>query len=209
MTAEGTNPSIRWISWFKWFVATLIGLIAGLVVFFLIGVTVGEFIDEEFPPFVFGIVLGTIFGTAFGIAHWLFLRRYLPGTGGWIPATIVAFALAAAIIFGLLNPENSEPSVLLRISHSIVAGLSLGFAQWLVLRTRLALPASLWILFSLGGWIIGELTGIAMENLAEEPLPLMATFLVGASLPGIGMIWLLRQHFQTTGVEISSDRAMI
>lgn len=193
MTAERTNPSIRWTAWFRWFAATLIGLVAGLAVFFLIGVTLGEFIDEAFPEFVFGIILGTIFGTAFGVAHWLFLRRYVTGIGAWVPATIIAFALAAALIFGWLNPENAEASIPLRISHAIVVGLSLGFAQWPVLRTGLGRSANLWILFSLGGWIIGELTGIVMGNLVEEPLPLMATFLVGASVTGIGMIWLLSQ----------------
>ena len=45
MTAERTNPSIRWTAWFRWFAATRIGLVAGLAVFFLIGVTLGEFID--------------------------------------------------------------------------------------------------------------------------------------------------------------------
>jgi hypothetical protein len=189
-------PTIRWTAWFKWLGATLIGLIAGLVVFIVVGSLLGE-AGEEAPPVIFGLVLGTIFGTAFGVAHWLFLRRYLPGTRGWVPATIVAFALAAAIIFGLLNPENSESSLLLRMSHAAVVGLSLGFAQWLVLRGKLAQPAYLWILFSLGGWIMGELTGFALESMqAEPPLPLMATFLAGASLPGIGLIWLLRQRFQ-------------
>jgi len=195
MTSE-TVPSIRWISWLKWFVATLVGLIAGLAVFIIVGSLLGAVGVEEAPPFVFGTVLGTIFGTAFGIAHWLFLRRYLPGTGGWVPATIVAFALAAALVFGLLNGENSEPSFLLRISHATVVGLFLGFAQWLVLRKRLHRQAYLWIVFSVVGWILGEITGIMMANLAGPPLDLMLTFLVGASLPGIGMVWLLQRQLQ-------------
>jgi hypothetical protein len=193
MTAKRLTISLRWTAWFKWLAATLIGLVAGLVVFFLIGVTFGEYLDEAFPEFVFGIFLGTIFGTAFGIAHWVFLRRYVSGIGAWIPATAISFALAAAIIFGLLNPENGEASTGLRIGHAIVVGLSLGVAQWLVLRARVAGPAHLWILFSVGAWILGELTGIALGNVAEEPLPLMAIFLVGASLSGMGMIWLLMQ----------------
>lgn len=193
MATESRNIPTGWAAWFRWFAVTLIGLIAGLVVFFIIGVTFGEFIDQALPEFVFGIILGTIFGTAFGVAHWLFLRRYVSGMGAWIPATVIAFALAAALIFGWLNPESAETSIPLKISHAIVVGLSLGFAQSLVLRTRLARAANLWILFSLGGWIIGEITGIVMQNLVEEPIPLMANFLVGGSVPGIGMIWLLKQ----------------
>lgn len=191
MRAVGSNPSIGWSAWFRWFALTLFGLLVGLIVFFLIGVTVGEYIDEAFPEFVFGTILGTIFGSAFGLAHWLFFRRYIPGIGAWIPATVLGFALGAAIVFGLLNPEGGEASLALRISHAIVVGLTLGLAQWLVLRDRVAGPAYLWVLFSPSAWILGEFTGIALENAAEEPLPLMATFLVGASLSGMGMIWLL------------------
>lgn len=193
MTSVRMNLTIRWTAWLRWFAATLVGLLAGLVVFFLIGVTAGEYLDETFPEFVFGIMLGTIFGTAFGVAHWLFLRQYTPGIGAWIPATALGFALGAAIVFGLLNPEGSEAVLALRISHAVVVGLSLGVAQWLVLRATVAGPTHLWILFSSGAWILGEITGIALEKVAEEPLPLMATFLVGASLSGMGMIWLLMQ----------------
>jgi hypothetical protein len=191
---NSSYSSLSWTAWFKWLAITLLGLVAGLVIFIVIGSVLGE-TGEEAPPVIFGLVLGTIFGTTFGITQWRFLRQYIPGTGAWVPATIVAFALAAAIIFGLLNPENSESSLLLRISHATLIGLALGFAQWLVLRDKVTRPTYLWILFSLGAWIIGELTGVVLENMqVESPLPLMATFLVGASLPGIGMIWLLRQH---------------
>lgn len=197
---NASNLSIRWISWLRWLLTTFTGLVAGLIIFALIGSLLGT-AGEEAPPFVFGLVLGTIFGTAFGVAHWIFLRRYIPGAGPWIPATIIAFALAAVVIFGLLNGKNSESSLLLRISHAILVGLSLGIAQWLVLRTKIARPTYFWILFSLCGWIIGELTGIAMESLSEPPLPLMATFFVGASLPGIGMVWLLRRQSQVGAVK--------
>lgn len=187
---------LRWTAWFRWLLATFVGLIGGLVVFILIGVTAGEFIDETFPEVVFGVILGAIFGTAFGVAHRRFLRRHLPGITGWLPATILGFVLAAAIIFGLLNDE----SVPMRLIHGALVGLSLGISQWLVLRGKLRGQVWLWTLFSLIGWTLGELTGIILTDLAEEPLPLMATFLVGASLTGVGMVWLLQQHFRAEAV---------
>ena len=197
MTGESMHVSIGWTSWLRWFAVTFLGLVAGLAVFFLFGVTLGEYVDATFPPFLFGVVLGTIFGTAFGIAHSRFLRRYIPGVAGWVPATAVAFALASAVIFGLLTPEDVELPALLRIGHATVAGLFLGSAQWLVLRSRISGPTPLWIIFSVGAWILGELAGIGLDRLqVGPPLPLMTTFLVGASLSGIGMIWLLSQHFQ-------------
>ncbi|MFW5943306.1 MAG: hypothetical protein ACOC9X_05615 [bacterium] len=193
MFAENETYSIGWADWFRWLGLTVAGLVAGFLVFLVVGVTAGEYMDEHLPEFVFGVVLGAIFGSAFGVAHWRFLRRYVPHASSWIPATIVAFALAAAVVFGLLNPQNGDVSLPLRLSHGLAVGLSLGLGQWLVLRSRVAGPAHLWILFSAGAWIAGELTGIALEGVAEGPLALMATFLVGASLSGLGMVWLLRQ----------------
>lgn len=189
---KASTTSMGWATWLRWLLVSFIALITGLVVFILVGSSLGEAIDQA-PPFVFGLVLGAIFGSAFGIAHWFFLRRFLPGITAWIRATMIGFTFAAAIIFGLLEGDGSESSLFLRIIHAVLIGLSLGFAQWLVLRNRLAQTAYLWILFSLGAWVIGELTGIALEGLAEPPLPLMAIFMVGASLPGIGMVWLLQQ----------------
>lgn len=192
---NASHPPILWTSWLKWLLVTFIGLVAGLIIFVLIGSLLGT-AGEEAPPFVFGLVLGAIFGTAFGVAHWIFLRRYIPGLAAWIPATTVAFAFAAMIIFGLLDGDNQEPSNLVRISHAALVGFSLGIAQWLVIRNRLGKQAGLWIVFSVVGWMLGEFTGIILTDLAEEPLPLMVIFLVGASLPGIGIVWLLQRKFQ-------------
>lgn len=207
MTVKGVTASIGWASWLRWSALTLIGLLAGFAVFFSFGVTLGAYVDAMFPPYVFGIVLGTIFGTAFGTVHARFLRRYVP-MAGWVPATAVAFAVAAAIIFGLLNPQDVELSPLLRIGHATVAGLFLGSAQWLVLRGKMAGPTYLWIAFSIGAWSVGELAGIGLESLrVEPPLALMTTFLVGASLSGIGMIWLLKQHVGINTRERAADVA--
>jgi hypothetical protein len=139
--------------------------------------------------------LGVIFGTTFGLAHWLFLRPYLPGIKTWIFATVVAFALAAAIVFGLLNGDAADASIPLKISHAVVVGSCLGLAQWLVLRQNVD-QAYLWLVFSLVGWVVGEITGILIAVLADPPLELMAMFLVGMSLPGMGMVWLLQRQFR-------------
>jgi hypothetical protein len=186
--------SIRWISWFRWLLLMMAALLAGLIVFILVGSILGE-AGEHAAPAVFGAFLGAIFGTAFGVAQWFFLRRFLSNTIFWIPATIVSFTLAAATIFGLLEGDSQETSLLLRISHGFLLGLILGVAQWLVLRNWQIPQSYLWIVFSILGWILGEVAGVLLSDLTVPPLDLLALFLVGSTLPGIGMVWLLKKHF--------------
>jgi hypothetical protein len=187
-----SNDPVRWTAWFRWLGLTLVGLVAGMIVFIVVGSFLGEAGDNS-PSAIFGIVLGVIFGTTFSLAHWLFLRRYLAGLIPWIIATIIAFALAAAIVFGLLDGDAPDAAIPLKISHAMVVGSGLGLAQWLVLRKKVE-QAYRWIVFSIVGWVVGEITGILIAGIAGPPLDLMALFLVGMALPGIGMVWLLQKQ---------------
>ena len=160
-----------------------------MAIFVLIGDLSRENIDNA-PPFLFGTILSAIFGASFGVAHWLFLRRYLSGIAAWILATFIAFIVGATIVFGLLDESNPESPPVIILIDGVVFGFTFG---WIVLRDKPVHRAYLWVLCSLGGWIIAELTGIALANLIEPPLDLVGLFLIGASLPGLGMVWLLRQ----------------
>ena len=189
--------SIRWTAWLRWLLYMFAALLVGLVIFILVGSVLGE-VGEQAAPALFGAILGLIFGSAFGVAQWIFLRRFLPNTIAWIPATIVTFCLAAVIIFGLLEGDDQGSSLLLRISHGFLLGFFLGVAQWLILRNKRILQSYLWIVFSILGWVLGEMAGILLSDLVGPPLNLLALFLVGTTLPGIGMVWLLKQHFSNS-----------
>lgn len=188
-----SRPPITWTAWLRWLLFTFAGLVVGLVVFVLVGSSLGETGDEA-PPILFGTILGVIFGSGFGVAHWLVLRRYLDGIASWIPATIAAFALAAAVVFSLLNGADPDSPLLLKLSHGGLLGLALGAAQWLVVRDKMNRQALLWIVVSIAGWTLGELAGVALAGAVEEPIPLMAVFLVGPSLTGAGYLWLLKHN---------------
>jgi hypothetical protein len=195
---NASHPRIRFAAWIRWLLFTSAGLVAGLVVFIIVGSFLGEAGDEA-PPIVFGSVLGVIFGTTFGIAHWLVLRRYLDRIAAWIPASAAAFTLATAVVFALLNGDDPDSHILLKLSHGAVLGLALGAAQWIMVRDKMQEQGYLWILFSVVGWTLGELAGILLTGLAEQPLPLMAVFLLGPSLTGAGYLWLLNRHLGTAG----------
>ena len=183
--------SIGWGFWVRWAFATILGLAVGMVVFIIVGDMFGEVVDNS-PEYVFGLIVGAIFGTAFGIAQWLVLRREIPHSAAWIPATVVGFSVAAFVIFGFLDGGNPDTSVPAKLGHAVVLGGVLGIAQFLVLRDKVKMAAA-WIVVSILAWLVAEIIGIALGSAVGPPLDLLGLFLLGGALPGAGMVWLLNR----------------
>jgi hypothetical protein len=58
-----------------WSLATLGGLILGLIILFAgLGAAI-----NNFPPFLFGLTIGCTFGLSCAVMQWIALRRLLPG----------------------------------------------------------------------------------------------------------------------------------
>jgi hypothetical protein len=188
-TMNTKHKGVGWGLWIRWAIYSLLGLIAGIVAFFAVGIFASDTIDG-LSEFVFGVVLGAIFGSSFGITQWWVLRRRLGPVGAWIGATVVGFVLGAAIIFGLMNGSEPDTTLPTKVGHGLVLGASLGIAQWSVLRANLC-DARPWIAISVIGWVVAELVGVVLTTLVGPPFDLLGLFLVGAVLPGAGMAWLL------------------
>ena len=85
-----------------------------------------------------------VFGIVLGFFQSLWLRKKFDIPGGWTRATAFAYLLILAL------PASLHPAV-----YSILSGVLIGGAQWLVLRKTF--PAqSWWILLSGGSWIAGK-----------------------------------------------------
>ena len=177
--------------WGRWVAATLLSLLAGMVLFILVGAVAGEALDAG-PPALFGLVLGAIFGTSFGIGHALVLKRKIGGAGAWIIATGIAFVVAACVIFGFLQGSSSDTSLLIKLTHALVLGGSLGLAQYMVLERQVT-GAAAWIVISIVAWSIAELVAAFIGPLVGPPLDILLLFFIGGALPGIGIPWLLRR----------------
>lgn len=185
------NQTVSWRFWGKWVLATFLGLIVGMIVFIAVGIVAGEALDR-LPEFVFGVVIGTIFGLAFGVAQWRILRQQLQPITAWIWATFIGFVVGSIIIFGLMDGGNPDTSVATKLGHGVVLGTTLGIGQWSAIRSRLN-QAGIWVMISIGAWVIAEIVGMGLSAIAGSPLDLLGLFLVGGCLPGIGMMWLLNQ----------------
>lgn len=182
---------VGWRLWLKWALATILAVIAGMVVFIAVGTLAGEAIDE-LPEYVFGILVGGIFGSTFGVAQWRILRSHLRHPAAWVWATLAGFVIGAFLIFGVMGGETPDAAIFSRLAHAVVLGSALGIAQWIVLRGNVA-QSALWIPISLASWVIAEALAIALDGLIGPPLDLMMIFLAGGLVTGLGMVWLLKQ----------------
>lgn len=148
-----------WTIWIQWVLATTIGWALGLAITGEIGI-----------------------GVFIGIAQWIVLRRYFSEAGWWVLASAVGWIAGWALISSgsVIPPGGGLVNTMIA---GVVFGLTVGIAQWLVLRKWVKL-ASMWILLSLPGWtiglfgilgtilvgvVVGAITGFALDFLLRFP----------------------------------------
>ncbi len=151
------RTTLDWAVWVQWVLATTAGWVLGLVLGGELGV--GAFI---------------------GLTQWLVLRRYFANTGWWVLASGVGWLAGWAIVApGLILPPDG--GLLASIIAGAIFGITMGVAQWMVLRRWVKL-AGMWILISIPGWTIGL-------------IGLLGTILAGAvagAVTGFAFDFLLR-----------------
>jgi len=109
------------------------------------------------------VLWGVLSGAWFGFFQWLVLRKYISQAGTWIAASCIGLAVGAPLSWlayavsyrqWVSDPSGFLPFWLRDITFGVLFGLSIGVAQWIVLRQR-APYTKLWIialpiLFTLG-----------------------------------------------------------
>jgi hypothetical protein len=141
----------------KWIAATGGGVMAGFAATALLSGLTGYNFTSYSPSLAVQTLLavgasGAILGLVLGAAQWLAIRRHLPGSLGWIPATAVGFALLQEVAL-LAEVWVDSPSIYSTLGlviawdvlKALMGGVALGFAQWVVLARRIS-RAWLWII---------------------------------------------------------------
>jgi len=132
-----------WRFWLAWGLAFLGFPIAGLL---------ANLIGSVTTP-LRAILAGAIAGATLGLIQWLVLRSRLPLSIWWAIATSIGMAVGLAIGTLLFGSETAGNELLWRAA---MTGLSIGSAQWLVLRQ--VWPQSvIWIGVVAVGWTVGWL----------------------------------------------------
>lgn len=94
-----------------------------------------------------------------------------------------------AIILGPLEEVLAASFVGQGLLHGAVAGLVVGAAQWVHLRSRLA-GAGRWVAITVAAALVGEFTGRAVGLVAEAPLNMLALLWTWQILAGVALVRL-------------------
>ena len=94
------------------------------------------------------LIAGAIAGGVIGAAQWLVLRRRIPLSVLWVPATAGGMAFGMALGQVLLGHDTSLQPLLLR---ALVVGAAIGAAQATLLRRGLP-TATMWAAIVALGW---------------------------------------------------------
>jgi len=176
--------------WTRWFAAVTVGEFLGFAVPAVTGA-----LTVHTPPVTTILAMlaaGAVEGTLLGAAQASVIRRVVPGVGvrRWIVATAGAAVFAYAI--GLLPSTVAGrlphlPTALLVVAAAVLGSallLSIGTAQWLVLRRAVPGSAS-WIVTTAIAWTVGlaVFCGLAMPLWHPgQSVPVVAAIGIAAGL---------------------------
>jgi hypothetical protein len=163
----------------------LLGVIAKFVGDFIYVNGVQHITEDYLSLYLFFPLVGLLIG----LAQYGLLRSLLPRMGGWVLATTAGWILGLILSTfpGWLGWTVSNDVDLL----FILMGLSIGLAQWLVLRKRVS-RALWWVAATLFGWGLLALftTGNAMDQFGLFLITLLPACATAAAL------WWLLKHGQ-------------
>ena len=155
MSGQG-GELFDWGLWLQWIMVTTVGWVLGML-----------FIHP------FGLAAS---GIAIGVLQWVVLQQHISRGRQWILASIVGWTTGWTLAL-IAVPSD------FRLLAGIVLGVSVGAAQWLVLRREVRL-AGWWPIVSALAWatgmgvmpgvlmsgiLPGSMTGIALELLLRYP----------------------------------------
>ena len=128
------------------------------------------------------LLLATLIGGAgLGLTQFAILRLFrVPTNAWWIPATCLGFAIPVALEIGF----TARISLLGGTSFFLLLGLSLGTAQWLILRRRVP-KSAIWIAATVISTLVA---GLVSSWTVGSPF----IWLVVGAGTALTLIWLIR-----------------
>lgn len=192
MTTKSENVS--WVFFIIWFFVTLLTVVIGLFIFFVIMSGLGESAGT-IPDFVASLVMTICFGTIIGFTQWVILRRYWQLSATWIGITLLGFLISSPVLLSMSGGLSPYITTLRSLGMTATLGSLLGVAQWFIIRKKIQ-RSILWIGISLIAWVLAGLIATALKTLSWQMGPLLYwldLFFIGIILSVVGMMWMHKQ----------------
>ena len=179
-----------------WFIGFLLSA-AGMFLGYKFGSEIARLLGGE-PGIWARLCKGLIWGGVIGGMQWPIVRAIGVHPIRLIVASAVGFAMGYILgqtIQGIVT-VNWNLSLTGYWSAVITFGLFLGLPQWWIFRRHMK-RASLWILFSVLGWIMTGMAWINFHGASGED-----SILYGI-VTGLGLVWLM--HSQQSNVKVKKS----
>ncbi len=199
VTHKSKNSLLLQFNYWEWTGVTLIGFLCSWV-----WVEIGELPDLN-------ILQAMIGATMIGFFQALSLSRFLANAWLWILSTFISWSLMAGTSLGVVGwfaprTELIMVRLITGLTLGSIAGIWVGFWQWLILKSEL-LQSYLWILFSsiswsLGlsiGWIVGGILRSITHLFLGEVIGLIVVWVLVGMQTGIALSYLLQKSGRTLG----------
>jgi hypothetical protein len=130
-------------------------------------------------------------GIAIAFAQWFSLKEHLFQTKWWAVATAAGWLVGAVMAtMATTFMSRTVGTGMLRNAIALgIVGLSLGVAQWLILREQVP-RAWWWVVANAAGWIGSSL---AMGEAIGSGAQMAAVGVIPSAITGLALIWLFRQ----------------
>lgn len=188
---------LDWAFGLKWLVSCALGTaVLGMAAYgsmWWAGEAVTEVSNELLGVMVAGILFGAFFALGGTLGPGFLLRSKGISAGRWIGYSVVVTAVAMSGGVALMsNLFELVPAIVSALFLGLVLGLPMGLVQGYLLKQQ-GLPATLWPLISLTGYLLAAAIIVFLSGEGREWMIAVMGLFVGA-VTGLGMMWLLRQE---------------
>jgi hypothetical protein len=138
-----------------------------------------------------GTLGGALTSAVLGAVQWLALRCRLPLPPWWIAATALGMGIGLALGIALLGTRTDDATLPLR---GLITGLSIGIAQFLMLR-GISGRAPIWALIVALGWALGWMITRAVGIDLSQQWTVFGSSgaIVFQLLTGVALNWMLQR----------------
>lgn len=184
--------SIDWLFWLRWVAASTAAILLGAGIIYACVFLAKAVLPGTNEDRLSGFLIFPVLATLLGVLQWLVLRRRIPKSGWWIPATLAGllggFALGSVLMRAVAHATgrewNWDSTLGLLLVYGFV-GFFLALAQIPILWRRIQYFAFWPLATTLGWFALCLIMGKSIDRVSD----ILALGAVPAAFTGLCLIW--------------------